>query len=231
MASVVELTNIAKTYPGVVPNKVLKGVTVQVEAGTITAIMGQSGSGKTTLMNCIGLLDVVDEGSVVLRGISIANSTPQELAGLRNDLLGFIFQFHYLLPEFTALENVLMPAFIRSNRFKATSDEQAYAVHLLEQVGLKDFIHTPSTKLSGGQQQRVAIARALMNKPAIVLADEPTGNLDSVNGAHVLKLFKEMNTKLGTTFIIVTHDERVAAQADATINIHDGIVEKRRNHG
>ena len=220
----ISLKAIEKTYPGIEPVRVLKGITADIQAGSITAIMGQSGSGKTTLMNCIGLLDVVDKGHILLSGKDIADKSPDELSRTRNELIGFIFQFHYLLPEFSVLENVLMPTFIKNNRFRATPAEKHTALELLKKVGLADYQSASAMKISGGQQQRVAIARALMNNPTILLADEPTGNLDSVNGAEVMKLFREINREKGTTIILVTHDERIAKQADSIITITDGTI-------
>ena len=231
-SAAITVENLEKSYPGVMPNRVLKGISLTIPAGSITAIMGQSGSGKTTLMNCIGLLDtVVDKGTIQLAGMAIANESYGKLAMMRNKQIGFIFQFHYLLPEFSVLENVLMPVFIQSNQFKATGVERKYAEELFERVGLSDVKNANAMNISGGQQQRVAIARALMNKPAIVLADEPTGNLDSVNGGHILDLFITLNKELGTTFVIVTHDERVAERADTVITIQDGVIVKTKHHG
>lgn len=227
------LDTVVKTYPGVVPTQVLKGVSLAITGGSLTAIVGQSGSGKTTLMNCIGLLDLPSSGAVFLNEMNIAERSQRELAMMRNELLGFIFQFHYLLPEFTVLENVLMPAYLRKGSMNASKDDVTFARELLQDVGLADFEHVLASNISGGQQQRVAIARALMNKPAIVLADEPTGNLDSVNGAQILQLFRDINKQRGTTFVIVTHDDRVASVADEVITIADGRVvsQKKQHHG
>jgi lipoprotein-releasing system ATP-binding protein len=213
-----------KSYGTHVKTSVLKNISLSFPAGEFSAIIGQSGSGKTTLLNLIGLLDRPDSGKVFHKGKDLFMLDDEALAQIRNRTFGFIFQFHHLLPEFTALENVLIPSQIASGRI--TDEGRQRALDLLVRVGLEHRINNRSTELSGGQQQRVAVARALMNRPEILLADEPTGNLDSDAGASVLELLRKINKESGTTCIIVTHDRHIAAACDRVISVADGIIKE-----
>lgn len=219
MANVIELKKINKIYGNEVPTQVLFDVNLKIESGSFVSIIGASGSGKSTLLNIIGTLDYPTSGNILINNKDVSKVTKKELSIIRNETIGFIFQFHYLLPEFTALENVLMPAKIKG---KITKEEIKKAEELLEFVGLKEKKSYKINMLSGGQQQRVSIARSLMNNPKIILADEPTGNLDS-NGTEVIyDLLRKINEKFKTTFIIITHDIKIAEKADRIIEIKDG---------
>lgn len=217
---VLQLINIDKSYGEKIVTKVLNNINLTFYEGEFTAIIGQSGSGKSTLLNIIGSLDKPTSGDILFRGDNISHFTNNDMANFRNRSIGFIFQFHFLLPEFTVLENVLMPTWIKYGY--DTEKDKEKALELLEYVGLKDFINRNSNNLSGGQQQRVAIARALMNNSDIILADEPTGNLDSESSKQIYKLLREINLKFKTTFIIVTHDPRISDMCDRVIEIIDG---------
>lgn len=222
----VEMNEVNKIYDGVVPFHALSDVNLQVDEGEFVAIVGQSGSGKSTLLNIIGTLDRPTTGRYILNGNNIANLGDANLTKVRGEVVGFVFQFHYLLPDFTVLENVLMPA--SGTKFKATAADRDEAIKLLERVGVGDQVDKLITNISGGQQQRVAIARALMAGKPLILADEPTGNLDSVNSEEVFKLMREVHAEKRTTFMIVTHDERIADRCDRIVRIADGrIVEDR----
>ncbi len=223
MAKIIELKNINKTYEKGIKTKVLFDISLDIEEGSFNSIIGQSGSGKSTLLNIIGTLDKPSSGEIYIDGKRTDLMKKNELALLRNVKIGFVFQFHYLLPEFTVLENVLLPYKI-SNK-KVSKDAIKRAEELLELVGLSDFKNKKSTMISGGQQQRTAIARALMNNPKIILADEPTGNLDSESTEKIYNLLREINIKYKTTFIIITHDRKVAEKADRIIEIKDGKIE------
>ncbi|MBN2605363.1 MAG: ABC transporter ATP-binding protein [Bacilli bacterium] len=222
MDKVIELTNVNKIYGTVVQTQVLFDLNLSFEKESFNSIIGQSGSGKSTLLNIIGTLDKATSGEVIINGVNTKSLSKNNLAKLRNKTLGFIFQFHYLLPEFTALENVLMP--YRINNEKVTKEVLARADELLDLVGLSSVKNNLAVNMSGGQQQRTAIARALMNQPEIILADEPTGNLDSDTTEQVYELLREINKKYKTTFIIITHDRRIAEKADRIIEIKDGKV-------
>lgn len=222
MKPIVDLQQVEKVYPGPVPVRALSDVTLAFEEGGFSSIIGASGSGKTTLMNVIGTLDRPTRGEVSIAGESTSRMGKNRLAELRNRQIGFVFQFHYLLPEFTVLENVLMPRLIADGRIAPAARRRAE--ELLDLVGLSDIVNKPSTKISGGQQQRTAIARALANDPSIVLADEPTGNLDSETTDRIYRLLREINEELGTTFVIVTHDRTVAERTDRVVEIRDGTV-------
>jgi len=222
MAKVIELTNVNKIYGTVVQTQVLFDLNLSFEKESFNSIIGQSGSGKSTLLNIIGTLDKATSGEVIINGVNTKSLSKNSLATLRNKTLGFIFQFHYLLPEFTALENVLMP--FRINNEKVTKEVLARADELLDLVGLTAVKNNLAVNMSGGQQQRTAIARALMNQPEIILADEPTGNLDSDTTEQVYELLRAINKKYKTTFIIITHDRRIAEKADRIIEIKDGKV-------
>jgi len=220
MAPVIELKNVDKFYPGTPPIQVLFGIDVVFEAGSFNSIVGESGSGKSTLLNIVGTLDRPTSGEVLVDGIPTAGMKKDGVAEVRNRTIGFVFQFHYLLPEFTALENVLMPHVIGHR--KPSKEVLEWADELFELAGISKVKNNLATKMSGGQQQRTAIVRALINKPRVILADEPTGNLDSENTANIYKRFREINERYGTTFIIVTHDRRVAEQTDRIVEIRDG---------
>ncbi len=217
MGNAIELKNIYKSYD---KTEVLHGIDLEVKQGEFCAIIGQSGSGKSTVLNIMGTLDKQSSGTVIINGEDTTNLSANNLANVRNTSLGFIFQFHYLLFEFSVLDNVLMPEFIKDA--KPTYKNKDYALELIELVGLKGYENRPASELSGGQKQRVAIARALMNKPQIILADEPTGNLDSKTTETIYDLFRKINAELGTTIIIITHDNGVAQRADRIIEITDG---------
>jgi len=219
---VVQTKNVSKVYGKTVKTTALHDLSIDFEAGSFNAIIGESGSGKSTLLNIIGTLDRPTQGEVIINGVSTKNMTKGALGDLRNETLGFVFQFHYLLPEFTALENVLMPYRIAQGKSDKKSIERAKEI--LDLVGLQKVENNLSINMSGGQQQRTAIARALMNHPKIILADEPTGNLDSQTTDGVYQLFRKINEELGTTFIIITHDRRVAEKADRIVEITDGRV-------
>ncbi len=221
MANVITLKNINKFYgEGEFRTQILNDVNLEIQEGSFTSIIGQSGSGKSTLLNIVGTLDKPSSGEVYINGKRTDQMNKNQLATLRNQTLGFIFQFHYLLPEFTAYENVLIP--YRIEHGKVTPEIEKKANEIMDLVGLQKVKHNPATKMSGGQQQRTAIARALMNEPGIILADEPTGNLDSDTTETIYNLLREINEKLGTTFVIITHDRRIAEKADRIIEIKDG---------
>jgi lipoprotein-releasing system ATP-binding protein len=219
---VVETCGLKKTYFGKIETPVLHGVDIEISAGEFVAIIGQSGSGKSTLLNILGALDVPTEGSVLIDGVNISTLSEDELAALRNRVIGFVFQFHYLLDELSCLENVLTPLMIHKG--EVTKDEEERVIALLERVGLGQQLHKRPDTMSGGQNQRCAMIRALANQPKIVLADEPTGNLDSRSGDEVFKIMREMNRENGVAFIMVTHDDRLAQEADRILMIEDGWV-------
>jgi lipoprotein-releasing system ATP-binding protein len=198
---------------------ILKGIDLEVKKGEIVAIVGASGAGKTTLLQLLGTLDTPDSGEISLNGINPFSLSSKELSAFRNQHIGFIFQFHQLLPEFTALENCILPALIKGTPKKEAEER---AIELLELVGLTNrSVHKPA-ELSGGEQQRIAVCRALMNQPSIILADEPSGNLDSHNAVELHKLFFTLREKFNQTFVIVTHNEELANQADRKLVMKDG---------
>ena len=218
---VIELEGVGKTYfSGAVETPVLFDVSFSIHTGEFAAIVGGSGSGKTTLLNLMGLLDRPTGGRVCVQGAEAGQLPEQDRARVRRDRIGFIFQFHYLLPEFTVLENALMPCRMRGIRWQSQQVERMRA--LLDLVGLGDKLDARPSQLSGGQQQRVAVVRALANEPALVLADEPTGNLDSKSGRVVFDLMRSLSRESGTAFVMVTHDENFALETDRVIRIRDG---------
>ncbi len=219
---VVETRALRKTYYGKVDVPVLFGIDIEIRAEEFVAIIGQSGSGKSTLLNILGALDTPTGGTVLINGVDISTLEEDELAALRSDQVGFIFQFHYLLDEFTSLENALMPITIRHG--EASEDDRERVTRLLRRVGLGDQINKRPDEMSGGQNQRVAIVRALANAPKIILADEPTGNLDSHSGEEVFELMREMNRESGVAFVMITHDDRLAQAADRILLIEDGLI-------
>lgn len=198
----------------------LKDVDIQISEGEFASIIGASGCGKSTLLNMLGALDRPTEGKLYFKEREFSVMSESELARFRNRSIGFIFQFHHLLPEFSALENVLIPSWIESGLVNQTKEKRA--IELLETVGLKDKVRSPSGNLSGGQQQRVSIARALINEPDLVLADEPTGNLDSESTEQVYGLLRSINRDMGMAFLIVTHDRHIAEKTDRIIEMKDG---------
>lgn len=201
--------------------KVLKGINMQINKAEIISLVGASGAGKSTLLHIIGSLDKADQGEILINGNNIAKYSEKKLAAFRNKHIGFVFQFHHLLPEFTALENICIPAYISK-----TSKKQAelHAMEIMDILGIKDRAEHKPNELSGGEQQRVAVGRALINNPAIVLADEPSGNLDSVNAQSLHKLFFDLRDKLGQSFLIATHNEELANLADKKIIMKDGVI-------
>ena len=217
---VIETRGLKKTYFGKVNVPVLFGLDIEVRAGEFVAIVGQSGSGKSTLLNILGALDVPTGGEVLINGIDISTLDDDGLAELRSDQIGFVFQAHYLLNEFTCLENALTPVLLR--RGEASPAERARVLGLLDRVGLSDQINKHPDEMSGGQNQRCAIVRAMANSPKIILADEPTGNLDSRSGKQVFELMREMNKESGVAFVMITHDDRLAQAADRILLIADG---------
>lgn len=202
--------------------QVLKGIDLHIDKGEVVSIVGPSGAGKTTLLQIIGTLDKPDKGSVVVDSVDVSGLSEKKLADFRNQHIGFVFQFHQLLPEFTALENIMIPAFIAG---KGRKEARQRAEDLLSFMGLLERASHKPNELSGGEKQRVAVARALVNNPAVVLADEPSGSLDSKNKAELHQLFFDLRDKFGQTFVIVTHDENLAKLTDRTIHMKDGLLE------
>ncbi len=201
--------------------EVLKGIDLTINKGEVVSIVGPSGAGKTTLLQIMGTLDQPDGGRVWINNIEVSKMKEKELAAFRNQNIGFVFQFHQLLPEFTALENVMIPALIAN---KSTKEAKERALDLLNFMGLKDRVEHKPNELSGGEKQRVAVARALVNQPAVVLADEPSGSLDSHNKEDLHQLFFKLREHYGQTFVIVTHDEQLSLITDRTIHMLDGLV-------
>lgn len=212
----IELQGITKSFGSL---QVLKGIDLTIDKGEVVSIVGPSGAGKTTLLQIMGTLDKPDRGRILLNGTEINRLKERELAAFRNREIGFVFQFHQLLPEFTALENVTIPALIQG---VSSGEARRRAVEMLEFMGLSERASHKPAELSGGEKQRVAVARALINHPSVVLADEPSGSLDTHNKEELHRLFFELRDKLGQTFVIVTHDEGLASQTDRTIHMLDG---------
>jgi ABC-type lipoprotein export system ATPase subunit len=217
---VIETRNLEKTYLGKVNVHVLHDINFRIRAREFVAVIGQSGSGKSTLLNILGALDVPTGGSVFINNVDISTLDEDQLAMLRIDEVGFIFQFHYLLNEFTCLENVLMPITIRYG--EASREQYERVLRLLDRVGLSTLVNKHPDEMSGGQNQRCAIVRALANNPKIILADEPTGNLDSRSGEEVFALMREMNRESGVAFVMITHDDHLAQAADRILLIEEG---------
>lgn len=214
----IEAADVRKSYGSL---EVLKGVSLSVCRGEVVCIVGASGAGKTTLLQILGTLNGADSGSIRIDGIPVERLADRELSDFRNRRIGFVFQFHHLLPEFTAFENVCMPGYIgRRDR----AEVEAYAKELLGMLGLRHREHHKPAELSGGEQQRVAIARALINSPSVLLADEPSGNLDSKNREEIHRLFFELRDRLGQTVVIVTHDDGLARMSDRRIVMSDGLI-------
>ena len=214
---IIEARNIEKSFGKL---KVLKGIDFTADKGEVVSIMGAAGAGKSTLLQILGTLSTPDAGSLTIDGVDVLHLGSKELSAFRNCKVGFVFQFHHLLPEFTSLENVMIPAYIAGRPDKEVREA---ALGLLEELGLKDRITHKPSELSGGEQQRVAIARALINRPAILFADEPSGNLDSVTKTELHKLFFTLRDKFGQTIIIVTHDPELAAMCDRSLFMRDGL--------
>ena len=214
----IEIRNITKSFGSL---QVLKGIDLHIDKGEVVSIVGPSGAGKTTLLQIIGTLDKPDTGSVCIDGIDTTRLSSKRLSDFRNTRLGFVFQFHQLLPEFTAIENIMIPAYIAG---KSRKEARTRADELLSFMGLSDRASHKPNELSGGEKQRIAVARALMNNPAVILADEPSGSLDTHNKEDLHQLFFDLRAQFGQTFVIVTHDESLAAVTDRTIHLRDGIV-------
>ena len=215
----ITVNNITKSFGSL---QVLKGIDLHIEKGEVVSIVGPSGAGKTTLLQIIGTLDRPDSGTVSINGIDTTTLSQKALADFRNRHLGFVFQFHQLLPEFTAIENIMIPAYIAGTSNKAAKER---AKELLQFMGLTDRANHKPNELSGGEKQRVAVARALVNSPAVILADEPSGSLDTKNKEELHQLFFDLRDKFGQTFVIVTHDEQLATITDHTIHMRDGLLD------
>ena len=214
-----EIENLTKKFGDL---QVLKGVNLTIEKGEVISIVGSSGAGKTTLLQLIGTLDTPTGGAIRFNGVDLGRLSSKALADFRNRHIGFVFQFHQLLPEFTALENIIIPALIAGRK---RSEAEAEAIQLLQVMGLEERAHHKPAEMSGGENQRVAVARALINHPDVVLADEPSGSLDSKNKEELHKLFFDLRDRYGQTFVIVTHDEALASYTDRTLHMVDGVIQ------
>ena len=216
----ISVEGITKSFGSI---QVLKGIDLHISKGEVVSIVGPSGAGKTTLLQIMGTLDKADSGNVVINGVNTSSLSKNRLADFRNRNIGFVFQFHQLLPEFTAEENILLPALIAGTK---RSEAAARCAELLGFLGMSDRANHKPAELSGGEKQRIAVARALINNPAVVFADEPSGSLDSTNKAELHQLFFDLRDKYGQTFVIVTHDEGLSQITDRTIHLRDGIIEQ-----
>ena len=216
----IDIKGITKSFGSL---QVLKGINLHIDKGEVVSIVGPSGAGKTTLLQIMGTLDKPDSGSISVDGVDVMSLSSNKLSDFRNQHIGFVFQFHQLLPEFTALENIMIPAYIGG---KGTAEAKKRALELLDFMGLAERAKHKPNQLSGGEKQRVAVARALVNNPSVILADEPSGSLDSQNKAELHQLFFDLRDKMGQTFVIVTHDETLASITDRTIHMKDGRLEK-----
>jgi len=214
----IQVENIEKSFGSL---QVLRGISLNINKGEVVSIVGPSGAGKTTLLQIMGTLDTPNAGKVIINGMNVLHFKEKELSAFRNQHIGFVFQFHQLLPEFTAIENVMIPALIAGKNKQAAHQE---ALGLLSFMGLQNRSDHKPNELSGGEKQRVAVARALVNHPDVVLADEPSGSLDSLNKTELHQLFFELRNRLNQTFVIVTHDESLAKMTDRTIHLKDGMI-------
>lgn len=218
MKELIRAQNLRKSYGSL---EVLRGIDLSIAEGEVVSVVGASGAGKTTLLTILGTLDLADGGSLEIAGQQISSLKPRELAAFRNKHIGFVFQFHHLLPEFTALENVCMPALVART---PKAEAESRAKELLNMLGLAERAEHKPAALSGGEQQRVAVARALINKPAVVFADEPSGNLDSATAQQLHELFFDLRKQLNQTFVIVTHNDALAAKTDRKLVMKDGML-------